>query len=321
MDENNLAIVIPAYKSEFLDQALKSLSEQTCKLFKVYIGNDQSPYNIDEIVEKYSNTLELHYKIFDTNLGGKDLVEQWERCIQLVGNEEWVWLFSDDDEMEADCVSNFYQCLKEFPDYDLYHFNLRKINEKSEFIGVESVFPEHITIEQLLLGRLHRSLQTTVVEYIFRKSKYLEVDGFQKFDLAWGSDDATWMKIAGDKGIRTISNGFVHWRRSSLNISSLVSSDIVLRQMNARLDFCNWVMLKVESGLVALSQKEALEELKAWYFKFLQSSIPYLSFKDIKRLVHQFNAQMLSEEKKEKHIGYQGLWIKERIKKAIKPDY
>ncbi len=91
-----------------------------------------------------------------------------------------------------------------------------------------------------------------------------------------------------------------------------------MRQMNARLAFCKWVMKKVESGLIDLGGKEALSELKAWYFKFLQSSIPNISLKDVKQLVQQFNSQLLDGESNENLIGYQGLWIKERMKKVIK---
>lgn len=37
-----LAIVIPYYKINYFEETLKSLSNQTDKKFKVYIGNDAS---------------------------------------------------------------------------------------------------------------------------------------------------------------------------------------------------------------------------------------------------------------------------------------
>ena len=75
----------------------------------MYIGDDCSPGNLYSIVEKYENRIPIVYKHFDENLGGKDLVAQWERCIDLVGDEEWIWLFSDDDIMDPTCVENFYR--------------------------------------------------------------------------------------------------------------------------------------------------------------------------------------------------------------------
>ena len=42
-EQNNLAIVIPAYKSTFLPAALDSIAAQTCQDFTLYIGDDCSP--------------------------------------------------------------------------------------------------------------------------------------------------------------------------------------------------------------------------------------------------------------------------------------
>jgi glycosyltransferase involved in cell wall biosynthesis len=49
---NKLAIIIPAYKITFLDEALNSIANQTCLDFTVYIGDDASPHNIESIVKK-----------------------------------------------------------------------------------------------------------------------------------------------------------------------------------------------------------------------------------------------------------------------------
>ena len=57
-----LAIVIPYYKINYFEETLKSLSNQTDKRFKVYIGNDASENDPIEIIEKYSVKLNLDYK-------------------------------------------------------------------------------------------------------------------------------------------------------------------------------------------------------------------------------------------------------------------
>lgn len=98
--QNNLAIVIPAYKSTFLAAALDSIAVQTCQDFTLYIGDDNRPNHLGAIVDRYRDRINLVYHRFDTNLGGKDLVAQWERCIDMSQGEEWIWLFSDDDVME-----------------------------------------------------------------------------------------------------------------------------------------------------------------------------------------------------------------------------
>ena len=99
-----MAIVIPAYKGRFLKETLDSIAVQAHKdEFVLYIGDDASPERLDKIVESYQNKVNLVYHRFSENMGGKDLVAHWERCIQLSA-EPFIWLFSDDDLMPADGV-------------------------------------------------------------------------------------------------------------------------------------------------------------------------------------------------------------------------
>ena len=108
--EEKIAIVIPAYKCRFLRQTLDSIVVQTCRSFTVYIGDDASPERLDKIVESYQNKVNLVYHRFSENMGGKDLVAHWERCIQLSA-EPFIWLFSDDDLMPADGVERVMEAL------------------------------------------------------------------------------------------------------------------------------------------------------------------------------------------------------------------
>ena len=79
----DLAIVIPAYKKTYLQKTLESIANQTDKRFHLYIGDDCSPYDLKSIVEEFSDRIPLTYHRFKENLGGKDLVAHWERCIAL----------------------------------------------------------------------------------------------------------------------------------------------------------------------------------------------------------------------------------------------
>ena len=106
---HRLAIIIPAYKATFLPAALDSIAMQTCKDFTLYVGDDCSPEPIGSIVEQYRDKIDLVYQRFDTNLGSKDLVAQWERCIAMSRDEPYIWLFSDDDVMEPNCVATVEQ--------------------------------------------------------------------------------------------------------------------------------------------------------------------------------------------------------------------
>jgi glycosyltransferase involved in cell wall biosynthesis len=129
-----LAIIIPAYKATFLSAALDSIAMQTCKDFTLYVGDDCSPEPIGNIVEQYRDKIELVYQRFNTNLGGKDLVAQWERCIAMSQDEPYIWLFSDDDVIESNCVEELFRQIENTKGvYNLYHFNVDVIDERGAF--------------------------------------------------------------------------------------------------------------------------------------------------------------------------------------------
>src|SRR5690606_25263882 len=76
--------------------------------FNVYIGNDASPDNPEELIDSYKTRLNITYKGFKKNLGGTSLTEQWDRCIEMINEEEWIMILGDDDLLEENVIENFY---------------------------------------------------------------------------------------------------------------------------------------------------------------------------------------------------------------------
>src|SRR5271170_7833477 len=124
---STLAIVIPAYKTKYLDAALASIASQTNKNFKVYVCDDGSKEDIKSITEKYAGQLNLQFHRFDENLGKTDLVGHWNRSVAMA-DEEWIWLFSDDDVMAPGCARAFFDALElTNSQHNLYRFNIEMI--------------------------------------------------------------------------------------------------------------------------------------------------------------------------------------------------
>ena len=299
---SSLAIVIPAYKSMFFSQALLSIANQTNKNFTLYIGDDCSPANLYSIVEKYENRIPIVYKRFDENLGGKDLVAQWERCIDLIKDEEWIWLFSDDDTMDPTCVENFYRTLNQYPDFDLFHFNVMQIDEYHNIITNYYVFPEILTSEEFLLRKLLGGDISIVVEYIFRKSHFYEQRRFQNFDLAWGSDDATWIKLGKKNGIRNIENAKVYWRKSLYNISfNDRDNDILERKYYAQIEFFKWINKQAKQNNIQIEAVTLKQKIKTSFFRSIKSKIEFLSFGMLTKILSEFYLT-LGKQKCPQHI-------------------
>lgn len=235
-----LAIVIPAYKADFLDETLSSLALQTSKEFTVYIGNDASPYDLDSIVEKYRKDFPLKYHTFHDNLGGKDLVAQWERCVQLCGTEEWICIFSDDDIMQTGVIESFHNMV--IPDNcDIVHFNIEIINEQGDVIRRCPEFPTILDDASFFDLLFRRKIDARMPEFIFRRSFLAGGRSLVNFDLAWRSDTATVLAAARKGGIITISglNSKVLWRASFENISG--RGELKRKKNKSNIAFFNWL--------------------------------------------------------------------------------
>jgi len=237
----NLAIIIPAYKSTFLRAALDSIAAQTCRDFTLYVGNDNSPEPISEIVEQYRDKIDLVYQRFDSNLGGRDLVAQWERCIAMSHDEPYIWLFSDDDMMEPNCVEALLRQIEATDGaYDLYHFDVNEINEKGEVTKPLPEYPQVLSAYDYYKGKTSGRYRSYVVENVFSRKAYQQAGGFKNFDLAWGSDVATWCIFCGNKGMFKIPDAKVCWRRSAENITPNISCSIAERKMIANCKLLAW---------------------------------------------------------------------------------
>ncbi|NEU06798.1 glycosyltransferase [Flavihumibacter sp. R14] len=215
-----LAIVIPYFKKSHFEETLVSINNQTDSRFKLYIGNDNSPDSPVDLINKTFNENErILYRNFTSNLGSSSLTRQWERCIDLA-DEEYIWLFSDDDIMPEDAVERFYKMLADHSSGDLFRYNVQIINERNDVIYPVSQHPPHETAYSFLNRRLNGETISTACEYIFSKKIYSTCNGFVEFPLAWASDDATWLNYSIEKGIYSIPGPCVSWRMGGNNISS-----------------------------------------------------------------------------------------------------
>jgi glycosyltransferase involved in cell wall biosynthesis len=236
-----LAIVIPAWKTAFLREAVDSILAGQGDDFHLFIGDDASAEDIPAALGGRLHDPRLTYHRFQENLGGFDLVAHWERCIDLTRDSEWIWLFSDDDIMGPGCIPLVLRAIADGPPADLYRFPVSCIDETG---SVVRDFPirEFASPREFSRLRLGNEIDSFAVEYVFRRSTFVRKQRFQSFDLAWGSDDAMWMKLMEERPARLLEGCRVLWRRSRLNISSNHGSpELALRKVRARLTFLRWM--------------------------------------------------------------------------------
>ncbi len=213
---HELAIVIPAFKPDFFREALESIAAQRDRRFRVYVGDDAGPDAIRTVCGDFPE-LDLEYHRFSENLGSVSLTRQWDRCIELT-SEPWVWLFSDDDVMDPECVESFYQDTRR-ERHDVFRFQTSTIDAKGSEIRANALHPSVEAAHDFVLARLEGRRDSFVVEYIFRRSAWEALGGFPDYPVGWCADDAAWFLFAEARGIGTLGTGRVSWRASGRNIT------------------------------------------------------------------------------------------------------
>jgi len=216
-----LAIVIPYYKLTFFEATLQSLADQTDKRFKVYIGDDASPENPSRLLKRYQGKFDFVYHRFEDNLGSVSLVKQWNRCIAMTGDEEWLMILGDDDVLQDNFVAAFYENINEV---DVLKINVIRyatvvINENGKEISKIHTHPKSETSVDFLMRKFKGETRSSLSEFVFRRKDFDKVK-FKDLPLAWYSDYLAVLEVSNFSTLHTINNSLVYFRHSDLNITS-----------------------------------------------------------------------------------------------------
>ncbi|WP_140487632.1 glycosyltransferase family 2 protein [Flavobacterium sp. GSA192] len=274
-----LAIIIPYYKLSFFEATLESLANQTDKRFKVYIGDDTSPENPVVLLERYNDKFNFVYHRFKNNLGAISLTQQWERCIKIAANEEWLMILGDDDVLANNIVEEFYSNIQkvEQKGVNVIRFASQKIDEQGK---VTSKIYEHHTIERAVQFLFDKS-RSSLSEYVFRKSEVLEI-GFKNFPLAWYSDVLAVFEFANFDNVFSINNSIVYVRISQWSISG--SARDKEQKIQAKFEFYYYLVKNKHSCFSEMELKELYHRLNKCY---INNKKQYMFFFKISKMYFQ----------------------------------
>lgn len=209
---------MPAFKASFLKAAIDSILAQSYSNFELIIVNDASPEDLERIIETYNDNRIKYYKN-PTNIGGENLIAQWNKCISYANNE-YLILTSDDDVYDKDFLYQMSQMIKKYPDVDVFHSRVQIIDSNDKIIDYSAACVEWETCQEFIWHRICKGRAQYIPEFIFRKKALIDKGGFIDFPSAWGSDHATAFLIAKEKGVVCCNLPLLKWRYSGLNISS-----------------------------------------------------------------------------------------------------
>lgn len=254
-----LAIVIPYYKLVFFRETLESLANQTDKRFNVYIGDDASPENPQELLEAYRDKITFTYTHFNENLGSISLVKQWQRCIDLVQDEKWIMILGDDDVLTDNTVASWYRNYEQFKDKaNVVKFATKLIFQENATTSEPYLHPVWEKATDSYFRKFKALTRSSLSEYIFAKKAYDE-HGFYDYPLAWYSDDSAWIAFSEQKEIYCINESLIMIRLSEINISG--KKDNIALKMKAKEQFFKDFILE---RLSDFNKKQRLELLLAY---------------------------------------------------------
>lgn len=229
------SFVLPAYKAKYLKLAVDSILSQTYKDFELIIVNDASPEDLDSIICSYTDSRIRYYKN-DVNIGGGDLVKQWNHCVGL-SESEYLVLASDDDIYDSRYLEYMNCLIQKYPDSDVYRPRVRHIDSEGNTLWIGGYLKEKSSGLDYLDAWVRGWIGGGIPFYVFRRNKLLEIGGFADYPLAWHSDDATILRMSGNNIISTDEVLF-SFRTSGVNISSRLNSrEDLLNKINATKQF------------------------------------------------------------------------------------
>lgn len=218
MTQTKYTFLLPAYKPDFFEVALRSIKEQTFSDFKVLVSDDCSPHDLKSIFDKVCGDDErFAYRRNEENMGGKSLVSHWNLLVDMC-DTEYLILASDDDVYEPTFLEEVDKLARKYPEVDLIRARVRRINENGEIMADDAMYKEVGDAIDYIYQKHFNNGITCMACFTFRTSALKSCGGFENLPEAWHSDDASSLKVC-RRGIANTMQTLLNFRTSSVNIS------------------------------------------------------------------------------------------------------
>lgn len=176
------SVTIPAYKDQFLKQAIDSVLQQTYTNFELVIVNDASPNDLDSIVAQFTDDRIRYFKN-KVNCGAENVVDNWNICLSHATGD-YMMCIGDDDMLTPRCLQDFADLIAKYPQAELLHAHTDSIDEDSNYVSSvpkraewESVYSLVYTLNDSGLG-----------SYLYNVEALRRDGGFFKLPYGWSSD-------------------------------------------------------------------------------------------------------------------------------------
>ncbi|MFD2743234.1 MULTISPECIES: glycosyltransferase family 2 protein [Sphingobacterium] len=261
-----ISFVLPAYKATYLEQAISSILHQSYENWELIVVDDTSPENLKVIVDSFEDSRIKYYRN-TKNIGGTDLVKQWNHSITFAQGE-YIVLAADDDIYHPNFLQTMVDLSVKYPAVDIVRAKTSIINEHNEVSITDETISEYCSKHEFLYHWLRATIFTCIGNYMF-KTTVLNSKGFINFPSAFCSDAATAIMMA-ENGIANTDKALFSFRISDIHLSSDRSQ--LDNKLLATTKFYRW--------LLALNYEKPVEERDQFFFyennsKYIQKKCLY----------------------------------------------
>lgn len=254
------SFVLPAFKATFLREAVDSILNQTYTDFELIIVNDASPEDLTSIVKEYHDD-RIQYYVNEKNVGGTDLVAQWNHCITYAKGE-YLILASDDDVYHPDYLEKMDVLVDKYPVVNVFRSRVQHMNADGYIRGESEELDEYLSYVDLLYAMHQGKICSGLAYHIFKREELINIGGFVNFPSAWISDDATVISLA-KNGVVFHKEALFAFRTSDINISSRINNSKMLSdKLSAAESAFKWYTRKLEEVDAVLKEdKEKISQI------------------------------------------------------------
>ena len=160
----------------------------------------------------------IRYIRNEKNLGGENLVRQWNHSISFATGD-YIVLAADDDLYKPTFCEEVIRLAEKYPAVDLIHSSVEQIDENGAHLWDDSILPEFTSKYEYLNWWLTGRSFTCIGNFAFKRQPLLEMGGFMDFPCAFGSDIATPISLS-ENGVANTREMLFCFRQSTQHMSA-----------------------------------------------------------------------------------------------------
>ena len=213
-----VTIAIPAYKSQYIKEAITSAINQTYRNIEIVIVDDSSTNTIKNIVSEFDDSRIKYYKNI-INLGKENPAKNWNKCIEYA-NGDFFSLLCDDDYYEPTFIEELINLSNRYTSTNVFRARVKIIDDSNKLINYYPSVPEWESSYEHIWHMVNNFRSQTISEFLYRKTTLIANGGFSYYPKAWCADRISIYKFSLIGGIASTNKILTGFRMSGSNISS-----------------------------------------------------------------------------------------------------